>query len=1048
MNRETSDMKSEFTAIHDGLPIDGQLEQIIEAAIDRAKNGQAVDVQQVAALHPEYADQLQTLLPTIEMLMRLGKGNAPPASRSAINGNVPLPVGRQELLGDFRLLREIGRGGMGVVYEAEQLSMGRRVALKILPFAAVAQDKSLQRFRNEVRAAAALDHPHIVSVYSVGEERGVHYYAMQLVRGQSLAQLIQHLRAAGRGNTLAPADSSTMALATVGALKVGSGDKAVSLKSNTGAESLASTQHEQARQSTLVDSRPAKETFGVVARLGIQAAEALQHAHDQGVLHRDIKPGNLMLDAEGRLYVTDFGLARIGADAGVTMTGDLVGTLRYMAPEQAFVTRAVVDHRADVYSLGATLYELLTLSPAFDETDRAQLLRQIADAEPRPPRKVDRRIPAELETITLKAMAKVPEERYQSAQQLADDLRAFLEDRPIAAKPPSLVGRAAKWSRRHRSLLAWMAAILLLLTVGSLVSNARLLWEQQRTKLAAAESRAVVSFLVNDLLAAPKDEKKLDREVTVTDVLVNAEAKISKALADQPLVEAGVRQVMANTYRTLKKFDRAEPHARRALELRTALLGPVDHDTLESTDTMAEVLIGEGKFDQAERLCGDALTATRQSLGRENPDTVASMRRMAQLVAQRDGNIDNESARRLCEETVELSRRVLGPENRNTLVAMNSLATMLHKTGERDRAGALFQETWEISRRTLPPDDPLTIELTKNFASRLAEQGQQSEAVRLFEKILFAQRAVLGLKDPDTLDTIMGLANADVMVGKYEEAVHLSEEGVAAARELYGPDHANTLACIQEWSYALRGQGNFAKAREKQQQVLDWRINHWGPEDRGTVAAMMEMAYVIQLQGNFEESLRRYEKAITLGRRVLKPNDEHLLNAMHNRSRVLNKLGRVDEARAAQEEVLEARRRFLGPTNVETLGSMSVLAVLLAKQGKYEESREMVHEILKLLPPKEWQVRNSMAWFLCTAKFDQIRDGHLALEMATKACELTDFKAATCVDTLAAAYAELGNFPAAIEWSERTIQLTTDSARREKFKQRLELYRSGKPWRE
>jgi len=237
-------------------------------------------------------------------------------------------------------------------------------------------------------------------------------------------------------------------------------------------------------------------------------------------------------------------------------------------------------------------------------------------------------------------------------------------------------------------------------------------------------------------------------------------------------------------------------------------------------------------------------------------------------------------------------------------------------------------------------------------------------------------------------------------------------------------------------------------AREKQQQVLDWRMNHWGPEDRGTVAAMMEMAYVIQLQGKFEESLRRYEEAIKLGRRVLKPNDEHLLNAMHNRSRVLNKLGRVDEARAAQEEVLAARRRFLGPTHVETLGSMRVLAVLLAKQGKYEESREMVHEILKLLPPKEWQVRNSMAWFLCSAKFDQIRDGRLALEMATKACELTDFKAATCVDTLAAAYAELGNFPAAIEWSERTIQLTTDSARREKFKQRLELYRSGKPWRE
>src|SRR4051794_14926328 len=550
MNRETFEMKTEFSAMPDGLPIDDELEQIIEAAIGQAKNGQVVDVKQMASLYPQYADQLETLLPTIEMLMRLGKGNASsPASRGAINGNVPLALGRQELLGDFRLLRELGRGGMGVVYEAEQLSMGRRVALKILPFVAIAQDKSLQRFRNEVRAAAALDHPHIVSVYSIGEERGVHYYAMQLVRGQSLAELIRQLRAASREDGEDCSAFSTVGLGGENNSRVLDGPQSSNAPSPQpspeGRGSGDSTQREQAHVGTVVDSRQPAEMFRIVARLTIQAAEALQHAHDQGVLHRDIKPGNLMLDTEGRLYVTDFGLARIGADAGVTMTGDLIGTLRYMAPEQSLANRPVIDHRADVYSLGATLYELLTLEPAFDGADRARLLRQIAEEEPRAPRKIDRRIPAEFETITLKAMAKAPEERYQSAQQLADDLRAFLEDRPIAARPPSLMGRAAKWSRRHRGLLAATAAILVVLTIASLVTNARLLSEQQRTKLAAAESRAVVNFLVNDLLAATKDEKKLDREVTVTDVLVNAEAKISKALADQPLVEAGVRQVMA-----------------------------------------------------------------------------------------------------------------------------------------------------------------------------------------------------------------------------------------------------------------------------------------------------------------------------------------------------------------------------------------------------------------------------------------------------------------------------------------------------------------------
>src|SRR3954464_1083008 len=231
MNRETFEMKTEFSGLRQDLPIDGELELIVEGAIEQAKKGHSVDIEQLAMLHPNFAEQLRTLLPTIEMLLRFGDASSQSERRGGRKGGAAIGLGREELLGDFRLLREIGRGGMGVVYEAEQVSMGRRVALKILPFVAIAQDKSLQRFRNEVRAAAALDHPHIVSVYSIGEERGVHYYAMQLVRGQSLAQLIQQLRAAGRGNMSAAAESSTRALAVAGAFRDESSDKAISLKS-------------------------------------------------------------------------------------------------------------------------------------------------------------------------------------------------------------------------------------------------------------------------------------------------------------------------------------------------------------------------------------------------------------------------------------------------------------------------------------------------------------------------------------------------------------------------------------------------------------------------------------------------------------------------------------------------------------------------------------------------------------------------------------------------------------------------------------------------
>jgi WD40 repeat protein len=234
--------------------------------------------------------------------------------------------------------------------------------------------------------------------------------------------------------------------------------------------------------------------FRTVARLGVQAAEALEHAHGQDIIHRDVKPGNLMVDGRGRLWVTDFGLAHVRGQASLTMSGDLLGTLRYMSPEQALAKRVVIDHRTDVYSLGATLYELLTLEPAFPGKDRQELLRQVAFEEPRPPRKLNRAIPAELETVVLMAMAKGPADRYATAQDLADDLRRFLEDRPILARPPTLVQRARKLARRHPGVTVtaalFTAALLVLAVVGLTINNVLLDGERARARsnLQRAES--------------------------------------------------------------------------------------------------------------------------------------------------------------------------------------------------------------------------------------------------------------------------------------------------------------------------------------------------------------------------------------------------------------------------------------------------------------------------------------------------------------------------------------------------------------------------------
>ena len=234
-----------------------------------------------------------------------------------------------------------------------------------------------------------------------------------------------------------------------------------------------------------------------MASLGIQAATALQHAHDQGVVHRDIKPANLLLDSSARLYVTDFGLARIESDVGVTMTGDLVGTLRYMAPEQALAKRVVVDHRADVYSLGVTLYELLTLRPAYVAEDRQQLLKQIAFEDPTMLRRIDREIPAELETIVHKAMSKDMDHRYASAQEFADDLRSHLENRPIKAKPPTVSEIVGKWTRRNPAL-TWSAIIALMLVTVILTTSMLVITEQRNVATQMAK-RAQEERYVSDM---------------------------------------------------------------------------------------------------------------------------------------------------------------------------------------------------------------------------------------------------------------------------------------------------------------------------------------------------------------------------------------------------------------------------------------------------------------------------------------------------------------------------------------------------------------------
>ena len=423
------------------------LVELLDKYMDQLEEGNPPLVEELAVDHPELIEPLKRYVGSLHFIHGSSSATDP----------IPGAESEKRILGDFKIGKEIGRGGMGVVYRAQQLSLDRTVAMKVLPFAAVLDQRQIARFTNEAQAAAQLHHPHIVPVYSVGCERGVHFYSMQLIDGQSLDAAIEELR-----NQKSRKDR---------------GDAAVEMHGSTCR--AFSTKH----------SFDDRQFISQAVELGICVAEALEHAHQYGIIHRDIKPSNLMLDNQGKVWITDFGLARFQTDTNVTLTGDIVGTARYMSPEQAAGKTALVDQRVDVYSLGITLYELLTMQYAFDNDNRAGLLNMIATEEPVPPREVNPSIPIDLETILLKAISKERDQRYTTAQDFADDLKRFLDGKPTLAKRPTLLDRASKWASRHRVLVTSAALVLLVACIASVVSTALVTtaWEKSEANLARSE---------------------------------------------------------------------------------------------------------------------------------------------------------------------------------------------------------------------------------------------------------------------------------------------------------------------------------------------------------------------------------------------------------------------------------------------------------------------------------------------------------------------------------------------------------------------------------
>ncbi len=470
---------------------DALLERLAEEFVERHRRGERPALLEYADRYPDLAAEIRELFPALVQIEQL-KPVAGDLTGAFGLDNGPAAAYTPHRLGEYRILREVGHGGMGVVYEALQESLGRHVALKVLPRQDLLKATYLERFRREAKAAARLHHTNIVPVFGVGEHDGTHYYAMQFIRGDGLDKVLDDLRRlrAAPGTPTTPAQPTGASVAhslLTGRFTAPQAPSAEGPPARP-APSAATAVEGAPGSPRLSGGGPEADYFRGIARVGLQVADALAHAHRQGVLHRDIKPSNLLLDQEGTVWVTDFGLAKADDADGLTQTGDIVGTLRYMAPER-FEGKS--QPQSDVYALGMTLYEMLTLRQAFADTNKARLIDKALHEAPVAPRKIDPHIPRDLETVVLKCLAKEPAGRYATAEALAEDLRRFLGDRPIRARRTPWHERAWRWARRNpavASLLAVVAGLLLLLATVS--TSAALQLQGALTKTRAAERQA------------------------------------------------------------------------------------------------------------------------------------------------------------------------------------------------------------------------------------------------------------------------------------------------------------------------------------------------------------------------------------------------------------------------------------------------------------------------------------------------------------------------------------------------------------------------------
>lgn len=686
-----------------------------------------------------------------------------------------------DTIGGFRVLRRIGEGSMGVVYAAEQDHPRRTVALKVMRDWPLSEAR-LKLFRREANNLGRLQHTGIARVYDagVGEVRA----ADQVIGKQPflVLELIEGLRLTEFAEAHHLSDLSRLEL---------------------------------------------------VARI----CDSVHHAHCRGVVHCDLKPGNILVDAGGQPKVLDFGVSRT-IDPEVrstlqTLPGRPVGTLAYASPEQLHGELDTGAPQCDVYSLGVILYELLVgaLPIEVQAMDLAQAIRTIQEAAPTPAESRKPHLRGDIAAILGKALEKKPEKRYASAAELADDIRRYLAHEPIRARHSTLLELLWRLVRRHRTA-ATGAALTLFGAIGGLsygLMQARI----ERDAARAAESRAleaslaesnasreakrearisaaVNQFLNEDLLAAAGPDKALDRDIRMRDVLDRAAARMDGRFSEEPLVEAALRMTIGVTYLRLGEHDAASPHIQRALRLRRELAAPTDPSLIETIGYVGSVAYQAGRFDEATFYLQEMLELCRRAYPGDHKMTVNAAGSLGALLLRYKGIAEAEPYL----HEAELMQRRLDPTSEDMVPLLVNVAACRMRAKRLDEAESSLRDAIDVGRLIMEEHNPSMLVAQSTLAALYNERGQFDCAIPLLQRVASTQERVMGPEHPQTLLTRGNLGFAYIYSGQLEAADPLVQQVLATRHRRLGEGHPSTLVSLMHLAILRSRQGRFEEAEE------------------------------------------------------------------------------------------------------------------------------------------------------------------------------------------------------------------------------------------